>query len=80
MTVGNGIKAAVKAFFQAKREMDVERNLGASVYAIGDHFITTHSSVFIADNHSDQTVFKVEKIERHTTFDAIDKFAKQQEG
>lgn len=40
-------------------------------------FITTHSSVFIADDHPDQTVFKVEKVEKYTNVEAIDKFAKQ---
>lgn len=44
-----------------------------SLSSSGDQvFLTTHSSVFIADEHPDQKVFRVEKSDRNTTIAVVE--------
>ncbi|MDA8079107.1 MAG: AAA family ATPase [Nitrospiraceae bacterium] len=49
----------------------------ALAQSVDQVFITTHSSVFIADEHPAQLILKVEKIDKTTTVEPIDRFTKQ---
>ncbi|KGS85524.1 AAA domain protein [Burkholderia pseudomallei MSHR7334] len=50
-----------------------------SLSSSGDQvFLTTHSSVFIADEHPDQKVFRVEKSDRNTSITAVERNDRQE--
>ncbi len=57
-----------------------QRNLKNVLYELSEStdqiFINTHSSVFVADNYSNQKIFKAEKNDGKTEIESIDDFTK----
>lgn len=57
-----------------------QRNLKNVLYELSETtdqiFINTHSSVFVADNYTNQKIFKAEKNDGKTTIESTDEFSK----
>lgn len=57
-----------------------QRNLKNVLYILSETrdqvFINTHSSVFVADNYTNQTIFKVEKNSGETSIQSVSDFEK----